>query len=103
MFFLNVFYPKVVDDKRKSDWAPLIGSQPWHCFALVEPVFLQPFFQELLGNDPRLREPVHALADFAVDVPVICCNVEQVVMCNDVFRHVGEFQLHVLISHHGHA
>jgi hypothetical protein len=103
MFFPDVFNPEVVNDKRKCDWAPLMGPQPWRCFALVVPVFLQPFFQELLGNDPRLQELVHALADFAVDIPAGCCNVKQVVMYNDIFWHVGEFQLQVLIPHHGHA
>ncbi len=70
-----------------------MGPQPWHCFALVVPVLLQPFCQELLGSDPCLREPVHALADFAVDVPIGCQNVVQVVMYNDIVWHVGEFQL----------
>ena len=84
MFFPNVLYPKVVNDKRKSDWAPLMGPQPWRSFTLVVPVFLLPCCQELLGNDPCLWEPVHALANFSVDVPIGCCNVEQVVMCNGV-------------------
>ncbi len=70
---------------------PLMCPQPRRCFALVVAVLLQPFFQELLSNHPRLQEPIHALADFAVDVPLGCCNVKQVIMCNDVFRHVGEF------------
>jgi hypothetical protein len=91
VFFPDIVYPKVVGDKRKSDWESLMGPQPWRCFALVVPVFLQPFCQVLLGNDPCLREPVHALDDFAVDVPIGCLDVEQVVMCNDAFQHVGEF------------
>jgi hypothetical protein len=91
MFFSNVFYPKVVNDKIKGDWTPLMCSQPGHCFALGVTVFLKPFCQQFLCNDPCLREPVRALMDFAVDIPVGCCNVEQVVMCNDVFWHVGEF------------
>ncbi len=103
MFFSDVFYPEVLNYKRKSDWALLMGPQPWRCFALVVPMFLQLFYQELLGNDPCLREPIHALADFLVDVPTGCCNVKQVVRCNDVFQHVGEFQLHVLIPCHGRA
>jgi hypothetical protein len=91
VFFPNVFYPKAVNDKRKSDWTPLMHPQPRHCFALGVAMFLQPFCQEFLGKDPRLREPVHALADFSVSVPARCCNVEQVIMFNDVLRHVGDF------------
>ena len=103
VFFPNVFYPEVVNNKRKSDWMLLMCSQPWCCLALVVPVLLQPFCQELLGDDSHLQEPVHALADFTVDVPIGCRNVKQVVMCNVIFRHVGEFQLHVLIPCHGRA
>jgi hypothetical protein len=91
MFFPNVFYPKVVDDKRKSDWTPLTHPQPRHCFALGLAMLLQPFCQELLGNDPHLQEPIHALEDFTVDVPIGCCNVKQLIMFKDVLRHIGEF------------
>jgi hypothetical protein len=31
------------------------------------------------------------LVDFAVDLPIGCCSVAQVIVCNDVVRHVGEF------------
>ncbi len=54
-----------------------------------------------MHNDPRLRKPVHALAAFAVDIPIECCNVEQVGMYDDVIQHVGEFQSHVLVPGHG--
>jgi hypothetical protein len=103
VFFPNLFYPKVFNNERKGDGMPFMCPQPWRCFALVIAVLLQPFCQELLGDYPRLWEPVHALADFAVDVPVGCRNVEQVVMCNGIFWHVGEFQSHVLIPSHGRA
>ncbi len=91
MLFPDVFYPKVVDNDGQGDWMPLMCPQPRHCFPLGVAVLLQSFCQELLGNDARLREPVHALVDFAVDIPVGCCNVKQLIMFNDVLRHVGEF------------
>ncbi len=49
MFFSNVFFsPKVVYNKRKSDWAPLMCPQPRRCFALGVTVFLQSFCQQFL-------------------------------------------------------
>jgi hypothetical protein len=89
VFIPNIFYPKVVNNKRKGDWMPLMCLQPRCYFAVGVAMLLQPFCQELLGNDYHLREPVHALADFAVDLPIGCCDVKQVIMFNDILLRCG--------------
>jgi hypothetical protein len=66
-------------------------------------MFLQPFGQEFLRNDPCLREAVHALADFTVNVSGWGCYVSQLIMRYDVVQHVCEFQLHIFVARHWRA
>ena len=57
VYFPDVFYPKVIDDERTCDWVPLMDPQPWRCFALFVPMFLQLFCQELGACSKSKRQP----------------------------------------------
>jgi hypothetical protein len=76
VFLANVFNPEVVDDKGECDWSPLVCPKARRGLALRVAMFLQPFGQEFLCNDPCLGKTVHALLDFAINLSVWGCNVE---------------------------
>ncbi len=91
VLFSDVFDSKIVDDQGERNGMPLVLPQTRSCFALRIAMFLQSFGEEFLCDDPRLGEPVHALADLAVHESIRGCDIAQFVVLDDVVRHVREF------------
>jgi hypothetical protein len=96
----NVFYSEVVYNEGELDGARLVRPQSWCCLALRVSVLLQAVRQQLLRNNPRLRQAIHSLLDLAVDVAIWSGNVAEFVMLYYIVGHVQYLQLHAFISCH---
>jgi hypothetical protein len=69
--FADVFYAKVVDDKGELDWTGLVFLKAWCVFGRDVAECGKVFAQLVVGDDAGLRESVHALADFIVNISVV--------------------------------
>jgi hypothetical protein len=63
-------------------------------------MLFEAFLEQLLGNDTGLWEAVHPLLYLAVDVAIGGGFVAEIVVLDDVVRHVGYAQSHVFVSGH---
>ncbi len=63
-------------------------------------MFLQAFLEKLLGNDTGLWQAIHPLLYFAVDIAIGGGFVPEVLVLNDVVRHVCNAQLHAFVPGH---
>ncbi len=77
----------------------LVRPQSWCCLALCVTVLLQAVRQQLLCNNPHLRQAIHSLLDLAVDVAIWSDDVAEFVMLYFNVGHVQYLQSHVFISH----
>ena len=59
MLFSVVLDSEVIDNNRALYWSPFVLPKTRYKFALVVSVFIEPFFQELIGEQYHLWEPVH--------------------------------------------
>jgi hypothetical protein len=63
-------------------------------------MFVQAFLEKLLGDDTGLWQAIHPLLYFAVDIAIGGGFVPEVVVLNDVVRHVCNAQAHVFVPGH---
>jgi hypothetical protein len=96
----DILYPKVVDNEGEADGTCVLFPQTGGCLALAVSVFLEAFFEQLLGNDTCLWKAVHPLLNLAVVVDVRGGFAAKVVVLDDVVWHVGNAKAHVFISGH---
>jgi hypothetical protein len=63
-------------------------------------MFLQAFLEKLLGNDTGLWQAVYPILYLTVDIAVGTGLVPEVIVLEDVFRHVYDAQLHAFVPGH---
>ena len=55
--FTNIFYPKVIHDKSKNNWAPFVAPESWICGSLIINRFVQTDAEISLANFPACGSP----------------------------------------------
>ena len=87
----NIFNTKVIDEQEKHNRGPLVAPQARSGGALVVTMLIETFFEDNVGQGPRLWETIDAVADLevnpaigmdvvheAVFVDKLCCGVAQI-------------------------
>jgi hypothetical protein len=88
ILLLNVFHSKFIDDQTEADGLHVVLPQTGSCLALAVTMPHKPLLEKFLGNDAGLGQAVHSLADLAIDEPVGCGNQSEIVVLDDIVRHV---------------
>ncbi len=92
---------KVVDTESKQERLPVMFSEARCDVALVVAVLVEAFFEEMLCEDARLQETIHALLYFDVDGTIIGSQVVEVVGFDKIGKEVADLHVHVFWSVHG--
>ena len=90
MTFANVFDTKVVHNEDKGDWAPLVSPEAGREVALIVPMELEPFKEQVVGKFSGLFESVDSFVDFEI-YPSSVCVMCEIVLVDEFLRDVTEF------------
>ncbi len=84
VFLVDALHSKVVDNKGKADWAPIVMPISWCDLALSVPCHVEALGEEVLSNNAGLREAVHSTLHFAENVVVYVRFVTESVFIDDL-------------------
>ncbi len=100
VLFAHILYPEVVDNEGENNGTSVVFPQAWGRLALAIAMLLQAFLKKLLGNDPSLWQTILSLLYLTVDIAIMGDFVPELVVLNDIFRHVRNSQSHLLVPGH---
>ena len=101
VFFANIFYAKVIDAEGEGDGAPIVLPEAWRGRALMVAMFVESFFELILGEDAGLQEALHALLDLDVDSAIRSRDLFEVKYLDKFGWYIFELHAHVLGTSHG--
>ena len=85
----NIFDTKVIDKQAKNNGAPLVLPQARSGGALVVAVFLETFFEENVGQEPRLWETINTVVNLEVNPAIGMDVVHEAVLVDEFCRGVA--------------
>jgi hypothetical protein len=71
IFFVNIFDAKVVDSQAEGDRAMRVSEEARSVASPYTPMCVQVLHKACIGNDSRLWQAIHALADFNHEMVVV--------------------------------
>ena len=98
MLLALVLNSEIFNAKGKRNRTPNMGPKSQHNPGLPVALFVQSLLNNLLGEEPNLRQSVHALTDLDINVAVLCEFLGQVVFPHDVDRKDAKLKVHVLVA-----
>ena len=100
MFPADVFYAEIIHAEGASNGTPFVCPKSWDGSALGITSSIETLFQELLCKDSYLGESIHAPYDFDIDVTIFGDLRPKIILLDDVFGDVGNFETHVFETLH---
>ena len=97
----DIFNTKFIDEQAKHNGAPLVAPQARSCEALVVAVLIETFFEENVGQGPRLWETINAVANLEVKPAIGVDVVHEAVLVDKFCWYVAQFDADVLRSVQG--
>ena len=80
----DIFNTKFINEQEKYNGAPLIAPHARSGGALVVSVLLETFFEENVGQGPRLWETINAVANLEVNPAIGVYVVHEAVLVDEL-------------------
>ena len=98
--FVDVFDTKIINNQHEGKVVQSMFPQAQGDWHWSEPMWGKEFGEAVIGNVAGLGEPIHAFADFNVDVLVVDERGE-IILLHDGDGDDGDWYLHVFVFIHG--
>ena len=97
----DIFDTKVINEQEKHNRLPLVAPQASSGGALVVAVLLETFFEESVGQGPRLWDTINAVTNIKVNPAIGMDVVHEAVLVDEFFWDFTQFDANVLRSVQG--
>ncbi len=93
MFFANVFDAKIINNQCELYGSCVTLPKSRYQFALLVSVFVEAFFEEFVGQESCLGEPVHTALGSDVDASIFGGFLSELVFSDDFIGDITQLDL----------